>query len=134
MSFVLAHRKWFLTPVIADRPPLSKHDSGCEAVLARHQSSCYPLLSFHYLCEWTVAVLYNKMCTQCRALAEEDVQGSSSSIRDATGEEGDALMPQGAMKESGLSSTDAYLTRKAGMYCDVVERLAQNHLEVRQPI
>ena len=39
-------------------------------------------------------------------------------------------MPEGAMKESGLSSTDAYLTRKAGMYCDVVERLAKNHLEV----
>ena len=89
---------------------------------------------FYYLCEWTVAVLHNKTCTQCRALAEEDVQGSSSSIRDATGEEGEALMPQVDMKESGLSSTDAYLTRKAGMYCDGVERLARNHLEVSQPI
>lgn len=132
--FVLAHRKCFLTPVIAARPPLSKHDSGCEAVLVRHQSLCYLPLSFYYLCEWTVAALHNKICTPCRALAEEDVQGSSSSIRDAAGEEGDALMPQGAMKESGLSSTDAYLTRKAGMYCDVVERLAQNHLEVSEPI
>ena len=58
------------------------------------------------------------------------MQGSSSSVREAAGAEGDAVMPQGAMKESGLSSTDAYLTRKAGMYCDVVERLAKNHLEV----
>lgn len=66
----------------------------------------------------------------CRALAEEDVQGSSSAVREAAGAEGDAVMPQGALKESGLSSTDAYLTRKAGMYCDVVERLARNHLEV----
>ena len=65
-----------------------------------------------------------------RALAEEDAQGSSSSVREAAGEEGDALMPQGALKESGLTSTDAYLTRKAGMYCDVVERLARKHLEV----
>ena len=68
--------------------------------------------------------------TLCRALAEEDVQGSSSSVREAAGAEGNAVMPQGALKESGLSSTDAYLTRKAGMYCDVVERLARNHLEV----
>lgn len=58
------------------------------------------------------------------------MQGSSSSVREAAGAEGDAVMPQGALKESGLSSTDAYLTRKAGMYCDVVERLAKNHLEV----
>jgi hypothetical protein len=50
----------------------------------------------------------------CRALCEEDVQGTSSSVRDAAGEEGQAIMPQGAMKESGLSSSDAYLARKAG--------------------
>ena len=50
----------------------------------------------------------------CRALCEEDVQGASSSVRDAAGEEGQAIMPQSAMKESGLSSSDAYLTRKAG--------------------
>ena len=65
----------------------------------------------------------------CRALCEEDVQGSSSGVRNAAGEEGHAIMPQGALKESGLSSTDAYLTRKAGMFCDVVERLAHSHLQ-----
>ena len=58
------------------------------------------------------------------------MQGSSAAVREAAGAEGDAVMPRGALKESGLSSTDAYLTRKAGMYCDVVERLAKNHLEV----
>ena len=40
------------------------------------------------------------------------------------------IMPQGALKESGLSSMDAYLTRKAGMFCDVVERLAHSHIKV----
>ena len=58
------------------------------------------------------------------------MQGSSAAVREAAGAEGDAVMPRRALQESGLSSTDAYLTRKAGMYCDVVERLARNHLEV----
>ena len=40
------------------------------------------------------------------------------------------IMPRGALKDSGLRSTDAYLTRKAGMFCDVVERLAHSHMEV----
>ena len=80
---------------------------------------------------WLTLTNYGRLC---RALAEEDVQGSSSSVREAAGAEGNAVMPQGALKESGLSSTDAYLTRKAGMYCDVVERLARNHLEVSTPL
>ena len=40
------------------------------------------------------------------------------------------IMPRGALEDSGLRSTDAYLTRKAGMFCDVVERLAHSHMEV----
>ena len=66
----------------------------------------------------------------CRALCEEDVGGSSASVRHAAGEEGDVIMPRGALEDSGLRSTDAYLTRKAGMFCDVVERLAHSHMEV----
>ena len=40
------------------------------------------------------------------------------------------IMPRGALEESGLRSTDAYLTRQAGMFCDVVERLAHSHMQV----
>ncbi len=64
-----------------------------------------------------------------RALCEKDASGSSdSSVAVAAGREGEAIYRVGAYSSSGLSSVDAYLTRKAGMFPDVVERLALNHI------
>ena len=64
-----------------------------------------------------------------RALAEEDAAaGGPGSVAEAAGEAGRGLYARGAYADSGLPSTDAYLTRRAGMFPDVVERLALEHL------
>ncbi len=64
-----------------------------------------------------------------RALCEEDVAESVDSIASAAGEDGREIYQKGAFRSSGLGSVDAYLVRKAGMYPDVVERLAMNHIQ-----
>ncbi|KAK9915951.1 hypothetical protein WJX75_006382 [Coccomyxa subellipsoidea] len=64
-----------------------------------------------------------------RALCEEDAAESSDSLASAAGQEGRDIYQAGAFRSSGLGSVDAYLVRKAGMYPDVVERLALNHVQ-----
>lgn len=62
----------------------------------------------------------------CRALAEEDVSGGAGAVAEAAGSDGQQLYQAGS---AGASlSLDAYLTRQAGMYPDVAERLVRNHL------
>lgn len=67
-----------------------------------------------------------------RAMAEEEAalgQGAAAGpVAEAAGAEGAALYEAGAFARSGLPTMQAYLTRKAGMYCDVAEALAQGHL------
>ena len=62
-----------------------------------------------------------------RALCEEDAAGGSGGCSAAAA--GQGLYEGGAFAASGLPSLDSYLTRSAGMYPDVVERLALRHLE-----
>lgn len=64
-----------------------------------------------------------------RALAEEEQQGGAGAVVAAAGPEGKALYEAGAFGRSGLPTMDAYLTRKAGMFPDVAERLVQAHLD-----
>lgn len=70
-----------------------------------------------------------------RAMAEEEeeagatAEGSHGPVAAAAGDEGAALYEPGAAQRSGLPSLAAYLTRKAGMYCDVAESLALAHLK-----
>ncbi|KAL4422026.1 hypothetical protein ABPG77_005456 [Micractinium sp. CCAP 211/92] len=64
-----------------------------------------------------------------RALAEEEQHGGSGAVAAAAGPEGGALYEAGAFGRSGLPTLDAYLTRKAGMFPDVAERLVQAHLD-----
>lgn len=64
-----------------------------------------------------------------RALCEEDAAELSDKIISAVGKEGEDLYQRGTFAESGMGSVDAYLIRKAGMYPDVVERLAMNHIQ-----
>ena len=62
----------------------------------------------------------------CRALAEEDVSGGARAVAEAAGIDGQQLYQAGS---AGASlSLDAYLTRQAGMFPDVAERLVGNHL------
>lgn len=63
-----------------------------------------------------------------RALCEEDAAESTDSIASAAGSEGSKIYGRGAYRSSGLSTVDAYLTRNVGMFPDVVERLALNHV------
>lgn len=64
-----------------------------------------------------------------RAVAEEESgSGGSGAVAAAAGEEGAALYEVGAYATSGLPTLDAYLTRKAGMFPDVAERLVQAHM------
>ncbi|KAL4440277.1 hypothetical protein ABPG75_003278 [Micractinium tetrahymenae] len=64
-----------------------------------------------------------------RALAEEEQGGGAGAVATAAGPEGAALYEAGAYGRSGLPTLDAYLTRKAGMFPDVAERLVQAHLD-----
>ncbi|CAL8470236.1 g9778 [Coccomyxa elongata] len=64
-----------------------------------------------------------------RALCEEDAAECTDSLASAAGEGGREIYQKGAFGSSGLGSVDAYLVRKAGMYPDVVERLAMNHIQ-----
>lgn len=61
----------------------------------------------------------------CRALAEEDVASGPGTIAEAAGQAGQQLYMAGTAQDN----LHAYLTRKAGMYPDVVERLVANHLD-----
>ncbi|PRW39240.1 hypothetical protein C2E21_6976 [Chlorella sorokiniana] len=63
-----------------------------------------------------------------RALAEAEASGSSAAVAQAAGSDAAELYQPGAVAASGLPSLDAYLTRKAGMFPDVAERLALAHL------
>lgn len=64
-----------------------------------------------------------------RALAEEESGGSGGgAVAQAAGSDGAALYAPGALEGSAMPSLDAYLTRKAGMFPDVAERLALAHL------
>ena len=47
----------------------------------------------------------------------------------AAGEAGSAIYEQGDIRASGLASVEAYLTRRAGMFTDVVEQLVSLHLQ-----
>ena len=61
----------------------------------------------------------------CRALAQEDVTSGPGTIAEAAGQAGKQIYSPGDAAESLY----AYLTRKAGMYPDIVEQLVANHLE-----
>ncbi|PSC67647.1 Cyclin delta-3 isoform 1 [Micractinium conductrix] len=63
-----------------------------------------------------------------RALAEEEAGGGGAVAAAAGGDSG-ALYARGAFAASKLPTMDAYLTRKAGMFPDVAERLVQAHLD-----
>lgn len=63
-----------------------------------------------------------------RALAEAEASGSSADVTEAAGSDAAQLYQPGAFAASGLPTLDAYLTRKAGMFPDVAERLALAHL------
>lgn len=60
-----------------------------------------------------------------RALAQEDVTSGPGVIAEAAGQAGKQIYSQG----DAADSLYAYLTRKAGMYPDIVEQLVANHLE-----
>ena len=47
----------------------------------------------------------------------------------AAGEAGSVIYEQGSYSSSGLASVEAYLTRRAGMFTDVVEQLVSLHLQ-----
>ena len=65
-----------------------------------------------------------------RALAEEDArEGSDGCVATAAGEAGSSIYEQGSYSNSGLRSVEAYLTRRAGMFTDVVEQLVSLHLQ-----
>ncbi|KAL3150032.1 hypothetical protein ABBQ38_013385 [Trebouxia sp. C0009 RCD-2024] len=59
-----------------------------------------------------------------RALAQEDVDTGPGAIAEAAGQAGQQIYNPG----DAASSLYAYLTRKAGMYPDIVEQLVANHL------
>lgn len=61
----------------------------------------------------------------CRALAAEDVASGPGAVAEAAGASGHQLYTAGTAK----GNLNAYLTRKAGMYADVVEQLVANHLD-----
>ena len=65
----------------------------------------------------------------CRALVEEDAAEGPGQRAAAVGAGGMELYKTGAFKASGLPNIEAYLTRKAGMYMDVVEQLVSNHIQ-----
>ena len=60
----------------------------------------------------------------CRALAQEDVATGPGPIAEAAGQAGQQIYSPG----DAADSLYAYLTRKAGMYPDIVEQLVANHL------
>ena len=65
-----------------------------------------------------------------RALAEEDARnGSDGSVAAAAGEAGASVYTPGGYSDSGLATLEAYLTRRAGMFVDVVEQLVSLHLQ-----
>lgn len=61
----------------------------------------------------------------CRALAQEDVTSGPGAVAEAAGQAGQQMYSQG----DAADSLYAYLTRKAGMYPDIVEQLVANHLD-----
>lgn len=65
------------------------------------------------------------MWGHCRALAAEDIASGPGVIAEAAGDAGQQLYTAGTAKDN----LNAYLTRKAGMYADVVEQLVANHLQ-----
>lgn len=58
-------------------------------------------------------------------MAQEDVDTGPGAIAEAAGQAGQQIYNPG----DAASSLYAYLTRKAGMYPDVVEQLVANHLD-----
>ena len=68
------------------------------------------------------------MSTACRAIAEEDHRGGPGPVAAAAGSEGGRLYTAGSTATSKLPSLDAWLTKGAGMYPDVVESLVKGHL------
>ena len=58
-------------------------------------------------------------------MAEEDITSGPGVIAEAAGQAGQAIYNTG----DAASNLNAYLTRKAGMYPDIVEQLVANHLE-----
>ena len=58
-------------------------------------------------------------------MAEEDVTSGPGAVAEAAGQVGQQLYSQGDTADSLY----AYLTRKAGMYPDIVEQLVANHLD-----
>ena len=89
-------------------------------------------------CRWRIAGVRNGKLNEVqggstahvplRALCEEDAAAGPGSVSEAAGEAGRGIYEGGAYLSSGLPSTDAYLTRRAGMFPDIVERLAMDHL------
>ena len=69
--------------------------------------------------------LHSMVLMFCRALAQEDVTSGPGVIAEAAGQAGKQIYSQG----DAADSLYAYLTRKAGMYPDIVEQLVANHLE-----
>eukprot|EP00873_Tetraselmis_striata_P038859 jgi/Tetstr1/459123/TSEL_004571.t1 len=63
-----------------------------------------------------------------RVLAVEDVEGQSKALAEAAGDMGATLYKAGDAAAFGKAKLDAYLTTKAGKYCDVAEKLVFNHL------
>ncbi|KAK9809015.1 hypothetical protein WJX72_007933 [[Myrmecia] bisecta] len=63
-----------------------------------------------------------------RALAEEDVASGPGQIAEAAGPSGREVYVPGAVASAKQVHLQAYLTRRAGMYIDVVEQLMANHL------
>jgi len=63
-----------------------------------------------------------------RVLAAEDIAGKSRELAEAAGEMGSAIYAKGSAAAFGPERFDAYLATKAGMYCDVAERLVYNHV------
>jgi len=63
-----------------------------------------------------------------RVLATEDLEGQSRALGDAAGEMGAALYQPGDAAAFGMEKLEAYLTTRAGKYCDIAEKLVYNHL------
>ena len=58
-------------------------------------------------------------------MAQEDVTSGPGAVAEAAGQAGRRIYSQG----DAAGSLNAYLTRKAGMYPDIVEQLVANHLD-----
>ncbi len=63
-----------------------------------------------------------------RALAEEDASGGAGPLAGLLAGAVGEIYEAGAARAVGAGSLETYLTRRAGMYPDVVERLVAAHL------